>query len=362
MKLLFICEKIDSHLPYLIDQLTNQNIVAEYLILPTFTLYREGKERLIEPPESGLSFLEESGPLQGLAKTLKYKKFFEMLAHYDSVNIYKSTTLCAQHLDNIRKLSKSYFVTVEDAEIEHNRQNKKLFEDAHCLLFNSQSQLGRFEKEFGYDEKTLLARDGNNFLTLIDGLEARKIEKFKSYLNLSDEKHLVYCDLGSDISMQKTFIDDILKLPTTLLKYTTFIFDSASSSLVDKERLIEHLEDKEFDYLLPDSLLSEEQKAMLFKISQSTIILPGSSERDTLQPLLYMKNHVYRYGDVAKDAKYKKLDIFIDSYENFENALTFNKDSLHLVNELTQKNREIITKLYHPEICLENYLKVLEIL
>jgi len=362
MKLLFICERVDTDLKYLIEQLTNQNIVAEYLILPTFTLYREGAERIIEIPDSGLGFLENSGALESFTKTLKYKKFFELLAHYDSVNIYKSTILCAPYLDNIRKLSKSYFVTVEDVAIEHNRQVKKLFEDAHCLLFKTQSHLEKFEKEFGYDEKTLIARGSNQFFTVIDGLQDRKVAKFKNYLNLSNEKHIVYCDLGSDIKTQKTFIDDILKLPIKQRQYTTFIFDPSASTLVDKEMLIEYLEDKEFDYLLSDSLLNSEQKAMLFKISQSTIILIGSSEQNTLQPSLYLRNHIYRYGDVEKDPKYQKLGMFIDNYENFENALTFNKDSIHLINELTQKNREIITNLFHPEICLENYMKVLEIL
>lgn len=361
MKLLFICEKIDSHLQYRLDQLASQNIDAECLVLPTSTLYKKGEEKTIET-ENRLGFLEKSGALQSLTRKLKYKKLFESLESYDSVNIYKSTTLCEPYLESIRKISKSYFITVEKASIKHSRQIKKLFEHAHCLLFNSQSQLERFEKEFGYDEKTLMARDSNHFLTLIDTLEEKEIEKFKNYLNLANGKHLVYCDLGSVISVQKTFIDDLLKLPNQQLRETTFIFDPASSSIVDKEMLIEHLEDKRFDYLLPDSLLNDTQRAMLFKISQSTIVLSGSSEYRTLQPSLYVKNHLYRYGKAARDSKYQKLDIFIDSYENFENALTFNDASHHLIEELTQKNREIITKLYHPEICLENYLKVLEIL
>jgi hypothetical protein len=361
MKLLFICEKIDSHLKYRLEQLESQNIEVECLILPTFTIYKNGKEEVIEI-DNKLGFLEKSGALQSLAQTLKYKKLFESLGNYDSINIYKTVRLCEPYLENIRKISKSYFITVENASIKHSRQIKKLFEHAHCLLFNAQSQLERFEKEFGYDEKTLIARDSNHFLTLIDELEESKVEKFKEYLNLSNEKHLIYCDLGSDITQQKAFIDNLLKLPNKQLRETTFIFDPASSSIVDKEMLIEHLEDKRFDYLMPDSLLTEQQRAMLFKISQSTIVLPNSSEYKTLQPSFYIKNHIYQYGTTSNKSKYEKLDIFIDSYENFENAITFNDDSLHLINELTQKNRDIITKLYHPEICLKNYMKVLEIL
>ncbi len=361
MKLLFICEKIDSHLKYRLDQLADQNIEAECLVLPTCTLHKNGEEKVIEL-ENRLSFLESRGALQTFAKTVKYKKLFDSLEQYDSINIYKTATLCAPYLENIRKISKSFFVTVEEKTIEHNRHIKKLFEHAHCLLFNSQSQIERFEKEFGYDEKTLIARDSNPLFTIIDAIENREIEKFKNYLNISNTKHLVYCDLGSDSLMQKTFIDDILKLPLQQLTQTTFIFDPEASSLVDKEMLIEYLEDKRFDYLLPDSLLSDKQKAMLFKISKSTIFLPGAGEYNTIQPSLYLKNHLYRYGSNETDPKYKKLELFIDSYENFENAITFNDDSHHLIDELTQKNREIITKLYHPQICLENYLKVLEIL
>lgn len=361
MKLLFICEKIDLYLKHRLDQLTEHGIEADCLVLPKFTLYKNWEKEVFEP-DNRLSFLEKNNTLKTVVKTLKYKKLFDSLEQYDTVNIYKSSTLCAPYMDNIRKISKSYFVTVENALIEHNRYIKKLFDNAHCLLFDSQSSLDKFEKEFGYDEKTLIARDSNHFLTLIDALKDSEIEKFKNYLNLSNDKHLVYCDLGSDTVAQKIFIEDLLRLPHQQLKQTTFIFDPGASTLIDKEILIEYLGDKRFDYLLPDSLLNDKQKAMLFKISQSTILLPGSSDYNTLQPSLYVKNHIYRYGDTQPQEKYQKLDIFIDSYENFENALTFNKDSFHLVDELTQKNRETITKLYHPKICLENYLKILEIL
>lgn len=361
MKLLFICEKIDKHLQYRIDQLADHNIKVECLLWHSATLFKNGAEEEIKF-ENELGFLENSGTLQTFVKSRKYKKLCDSLAQYDSVNIYNTVTICAPYLDHIRKLSKSYFVTVEDAPIEHNRATKKLFNHAHCLLFKSQSQLESFEKEFGYDEKTLLAREGNHLFMTIDALEPQKVEQFKHYLNISDDKHLVYCGLGADSAIQRRFIDDILKLPYELLKQTTFIFDPEASTMIDKEMLIEYLEDKEFDFLLPDTLLSDVQKAMLFEISHSTIILPGSDDYHTLDPSLYLKNHVYRYESNQRDPKYQKLDVFIDSYDNFENSLTFNTDSHHLADELTQKNREIYTTLYHPQICLENYLKILEIL
>lgn len=361
MKLLFICEKIDSHLQHRIDQLSDRDIEVECLIWQTFSLYKNGEEKVIELQDE-LGFLKDSGALQKFATTRKYKKLLESLEAYDSINIYKTAAQCAPYLENIRKVSKSCFVTVGENPIEHNRAIKKLFDLAHCLLFNSQSQLESFEKEFGYDEKTLIARDSNPLFTIIDTLENREIEKFKSYLNISDQKHLVYCGLGTNSTMQKTFIDDIIKLSNQQLIQTTFIFDPEDSTMVNKEMLIEYLEDKRFDFLLPDALLSNTQKAMLIHISQSTIFLPRSCEYNTLHPSLYLKNHIYRYGSQERDPKYQKLDIFIDSYDNFENNLTFNEDSHNLMDELTQKNREVITKLYHPQICLENYLKVLEIL
>ncbi len=361
MKLLFICEKIDTHLQYKLDQLADQDIEVECLLWQNTTLYKDGQEHAIEL-QNELSFLENSGALQTFAQARKYKKLFESLERYDSINIYKTTAQCTPYLENIRKVARSYFITIGEEPIEYNRAVKKLFDHAHCLLFNSQSQLESFEKKFGYDEKTLMARDSNPLFTVIDALKKREIEKFEDYLNISNEKHLVYCGLGTDATMQKAFIDDILKLPNQQLIQTTFIFDPEASTLVDKEMLMEYLEDKRFDFLLPDTLLSDSQKAMLLQLSQSTIFLPGSSEHHTLHPSLYLKNHVYRYGSKKRDPKYQKLDIFIDSYDNFENALTFNEDSHSLVDELTQKNREVITTLYHPQICLDNYLKVLEIL
>ncbi|MCH9812702.1 MAG: hypothetical protein K0U47_02030 [Epsilonproteobacteria bacterium] len=358
MKLLFICDKIDLHLKHRLDALTTEGIETECLVLPKLTLYKNWEKEVIEV-ESGLGFLEKSGTLQTLALAQKYKKLFETLPRYDSVNLYKATSLCAPYLDHIKKLAKSYFITVEPNFSEQNRHISKLFEHAHCLLFESQSQLDTFETHYGYDEKTLITRDENHLFGVIDSVKDDTIEKFKHYLNLSESKHIVYCDLGSDISMQKRFIKDLLKLSAKQLRETTFIFDPVSSTLIDKEMLIEFLEDKQFDYLLPESLLSDEQKAMLLTLSQSSMILPGSGDYSILYPSLYVKNHVYCY---ERSQKEKKMELFIDDYENFENATTFNEGSHHLVDELTQKNREIMTTLYHPTLCLENYLKVLKVL
>jgi hypothetical protein len=361
MKLLFVCKKIDLYLKRRLDQLTAEGFEAHCLVLPKFTLYKNWEKEELEP-DFKLGFLEKNDTLKNVTNLIKYKKLFTMMEKYDSVNIYKASKLCSLHIDNIKKVTKSYFVTVEDEPIEHNRHIKKLFDGAYFLIFNSKTSLETFEKEFGYDEKTLIARDGNHFFSIIDEITNSEIEKFTNYLNISHQKHLIYCDLGTDSKVQKDFIDDILNLSNEQLKNSTFIFDPAASTLIDKEMLIEYLADKSFDYLLPDSLLTDKQKAMLFKISQSTIFLPGSEDYNTIQPSLYVKNHLYRYGEQELNPKYKKVDIFIDIYENFENVQTANTESYQLVDELTQKNRETITRLYHPQISLESYLKILDIL
>jgi hypothetical protein len=197
---------------------------------------------------------------------------------------------------------------------------------------------------------------------MIDNLEKEEVEKFKEYLSLKEENHLVYCDLGSDTQIQKDFIDSICDLSKNLLKTITFVFDPAASTLIDKEILIENLQEKEFNYLLPDSLLTDRQKSILFKISDSTIFLPGGGDYSTLHPSLYVKNHLFRFGSDIVNTKYKKIDIFIDTYLNFESSLTASSDSHHIIDELTQKNHDVINSMYHPKICLDNYLKILEIL
>lgn len=361
MKLLFVCEEIDLGLRFRLWQLNSCGNEAHCLLLPKFALYKTPEEEEIIEIEKEKNFLDISDKFEGFSKNLKLKKLFEKLEKYDSVNIYKCASSVAPLLDSIFKISKSYFLTVNDEKIEKSRQISKLFDKANCILFNKEEELERFEVRFGYDEKTLMAIGGNHLFTVIDKVSEKEIDKFIQFLNIDIEKNLVYCDLGKNLNMQIDFIDNLLKLPYKQLKSTTFIFDSKSSSLVDKERLLEYLEDKNFDFLLPDSLLSNEQKAILLIISKKCITLPASNDYDTLYPALYCKSHVYFYEDEVNCIFFKQRDIFIDIFENFENSLTFNSDSYHLVDELLKKNREVVTNMYHPDFSLKNYLGILEV-
>ncbi len=361
MKLLFICEEIDLGLRFRLWQLNSCGNEAHCLLLPKFALYKTPeKEEIIEIQE-GKNFLDISDRFEGFSKNLKLKKLFEKLENYDSVNIYKCASSVAPLLDSIFKISKTYFLTINDENVEKSRQVSKLFDRANCILFNKEEELERFEGRFGYDEKTLMAIEGNHLFTVIDKVTTKEIDKFTQFLNIDIDKNLVYCDLGKNLNMQIDFVDNLLKLPYKQLKSATFIFDSKSSSLVDKERLLEHLEDKNFDFLLPDSLLSNEQKAILLVISKRCITLPSSSGYDTLYPALYCKSHTYFYDNELMSISFKKRDIFVDIFENFENSLTFNSDSYHLVDELLQKNREVVSNKYHPDASLKNYLRILEV-
>lgn len=358
MKLLYICEKIDLDLKHRLDQLTAENIETHVLVLPKFTLYKNWEKEVIEP-ESTLGVFDNT--FSTLSLSLKYKKLFDSLERYDSINVYKCVPLCAPYLEKLKNSAKSYFITCSGERIEKNRANTKLFEKANCILFDDEQSLDQFEIEQGFDEKTLLARNAHPILEVIDNLKTEAIEKFKHYLNIEDTKNIVYCDLGANITLQKTFIETLLSLPTEQLRSTTFIFDPVSSTLIDKEQLVEFLKDKRFDYLMPDALLTDEQKAMLIAISQSTIILPNSPHSNALIPSLYAKNHLYSYEKDAQMDFYKKEDIFIDSFDNFVHMLTYNNGSVQLMDELLTKNKHNITKLFHPKETLGNYLEVLKV-
>ncbi len=361
MKLLFICDKIDSTLKSRVDQLADKDIEVHVLELPSLALYKNWEKEVLEP-KTPIDFLNIGRRFQKFSKTLQYKKLFDSLDDYEGVNIYKSTTISAPHIDSIKKIAKSYFITINDEQIEKNRQIVKTFDNSCCILFNNSSDLTKFEKDFGYDEKTLIARDGATLMSVIDNLKNEKVEKFRNYLNLDSHKSVTYCYLGKSLDMQFAFIDDLLKLPASLLRENTFIFDPSDSSLVDKERLIEYLNDKKFDFLLPDSQLTDEQKAVLLAISKNSIILPNPKNSNTLYSSLYIKNHLYFYGNIPDEEFYKEHNIFIDSYENFENSLTFNQDSKQLMAELLNTNKEAIKKLFHPEVNTQNYLEILKIL
>ncbi len=361
MKLLFICEKMDLGLKLRLDQLTQNNIEASCLVLPKFTLYKDWEKEIIES-DSGIDILDKTPILSSISKSLKYKNLLSSLDNYDSINIYKCSKMCAPYLDVFKKIIKSYYITVEDdAEIK-NRNQKRLYKYASCLLFDCEHKLNSFENKYAYDEKTLIARDSSEIMGIVDDISNLEVHKFKKYLNLDTEKNIVYCDLGTNFDQQIKLINGILKLSKQQIKTTTFIFDSGASTLVDKERLIEYIDSKSIDFLVPDSLLKDKQKAMLLKISKSCIVLPESDEYNTLYPALYTKNHIYYYGNKKDNKLINEHNIFIDTFENFENMQSFNNDSYLLISELLEKNKITIKKLLHPKVVIDKYLEILKIL
>ncbi len=357
MKLLYICNKIDKLLDSRVDELRELDFEIDIVALSSATLHTIDSEKSVDIDHKNF---------QNIFKNLKYKRLFDILDKYDGVVVYKCIEIASSYFDTIKKLSKRYLVVVDKEFDKKSRNITKLLDGSSCILLQDEEALSIFEEQYGYDEKTLIDRKVSYLMLDIDSIRDSELERFQNFLELDLNKSLIYCDLGIDLELQKSFLDDILKLSVDKLRKSTFILDTSSSSIVDKELLFEYLTDKDFDYLLSDSLLSDRQKAMLILLSNSTIILSTKDPYNSLYPSLYVKNHIYRYIESSFNSSVDKIfvdhDIFIDSFENFENTLTYNSDSHHLFEEMLNKNQEEIKKLFHPKLCLKNYLNILEIL
>jgi predicted choloylglycine hydrolase len=74
-----------------------------------------------------------------------------------------------------------------------------------------------------------------------------------------------------------------------------------------------------------------------------------------------MSKHIY-YFEEEENEFIKENNLYIDTFENFENSQSTTQGNNSLVSELLKKNSDIINKLYHPKNNEAIYLEILKIL
>ena len=168
------------------------------------------------------------------------------------------------------------------------------------------------------------------------------------------DKDIVYCDMSGTLQTQMTFIDALLTLPIQRLRQSTFIFHLNAHTLEERKALKAHLEEKNFDYLLIESLITPKQRAILYKIADKSIILSHSL---ALILSLYSKNHTYLYGDIMIDDIYEQESLFVDTFTNFKSK---KEQENVIINDLLESNKQKIQMLFSPNESINRYIEVLK--
>jgi len=359
MKILFLYTKFDNALKEKIAQLEANNAEVSTLSLLEYKLTEDGQTRIIEP-SSKLEFLEKnSSKLRVINRIFKRKKLLNSLEDYDIIDLYKCEESALFIVDEIREKCYDYFVTVSHHDKTPNiliRQfYKYLYDKARFLLFTSNSLKNSFA--FDNQEKSRFIYEGIKELNEIDAISEEEVFKASFAMGFDLEKDIIYCDLSGSLQTQIRFIDDLLTLSIEKLRQSTFIFHLKAHNLQERKTLKAHLEEKNFDYILIEVLITPKQNALLYKIADKSIILSSAEDHTSLALSLYAKNHTYLYGDIQLQGIYKKENIYVEPFSSFKASDDKNNP---MINNLLQSNQQKIFAIFNSDESINRYIKVLK--
>ncbi len=358
MRILFIYTKIDDTLRDRVKRLREHNAEVDTLSLLEFKLDENGKEVDFEI-DSKLDFLEEKGKLRVANRVLKRKKLLSYLEDYDIIDIYKSEESSLMLVDEIENLCYCYFVTVSDNSNNINFLKKPLYSNlykrAKFLLFDSEDKMDSFQ--FGKKEQYRFVPEPIMLFALIDEIKKEDILKASKTMGLELNKDIVYCDLSSSLQRQVELIEDISSMKIDRLKNSTFIFWLSNHNLEERDEIKSLLLEKNFDYLLIETMMSKRQQALIYKLCSSAIILSYSKLNLALPILLYTKSSIYLY----KESKVDK--IFDDEFymKDFEEFLSKDENEDEMIKiDLLNRNSKKVYQLFDPEHSIERYIEVIK--
>ncbi len=356
MKILFLYTKFDTALREKIQRLKAHNAEVSTLSLLEYKLTEDDCITQMEP-SSKLEFLEKnSAKLRVINRIFKRKSLLSALDDYDIIDLYKCEKSALFIVDEISEKCYDFFVTVDSEEKTPNILTKQfykyLYQKARFLLFSSNKIKKSFN--YGYEEKSRLIYEGIPLLEELDKISEEEIFKASYAMGFDLEKDIIYCDMSGALQKQMHFIDDLLTLPIQRLRQSTFIFHLNAHSLEERKILKAHLEEKNFDYLLIESLITPKQSALLYKIADKSLIL---SDSPALALSLYSKNHTYLYGNIMIDDIYEQAALFIDTFTNFVSKSE--KENV-IISDLLGSNKQKIHMLFSPDESINRYIEVLK--
>ncbi len=356
MRILFLYTKFDTALRGKIQLLKAHNAEVSTLSLLEYKLIEDDNITYIEPP-SKLEFLEKnSAKLRVINRIFKRKSLLSSLDDYDIIDVYKCEKSALFIVDEISEKCYDFFVTLSSENdtptILTKQFYKYLYQKARFLLFSTSEIQNNFN--YGYEEKSRLIYEGMPLLEVLDTISEEEIFKASYAMGFDLEKDIIYCDMSGTLQTQMHFIDDLLTLPVERLRQSTFIFHLNAHSLEERKALKAHLEEKNFDYLLIEALITPKQSALLYKIADKSLIL---SHSPALALSLYSKNHTYLYGDIMIDDIYKKESLFIDTFTNFKSK---KEEDNVIINDLLEANKQKIQMIFSPDESINRYIEVLK--
>jgi hypothetical protein len=359
MKILFLYNKIDNTLRDRVKRVREHGAVADMLSLVEFKLHQEEETKIIDIESKLDSYEDRSKKLRTLNRIFKRKKLLRELDNYDLIDIYKNERSCIFIQNEIIDRSAHYFITPSSEESNdsflYRSLSKTIFKNSSAIICSNDRVYNRYKKDF--QKITHLIREPINLFEEIDKIDEKNIFKAAYAMGIDFEKDVVYCDMSGEIGRQLSLIEDLNDMPKEQKRRFTFIIHLNNHSFFEREKIKKLLNEINFDYLLIDSLITPPQSALLYKLSNISIILSSDSPTNALANSLYSNNLIYLYKDTNLEDLYQKSGFFMESFNHF---LTKEDKMNPIIDDLLYKNRKTIYEIFYPEEVIKRYIEVIK--
>lgn len=237
-----------------------------------------------------------------------------------------------------------------------------LYKKADAITFTNPLTKDSFLEYYkDFKNKSYVCRFGLKTLSFIDKNRSISKQELKKSLGYDLEKIIITCGYNSTKEQQhEKIIENILKLPTDLLKKVQFIFPMTYGDNTNKEKLKNILKQTSLDYIVLEDFLYGDDNANIKLASDIMInMLETDSFSGSMQEFLYANNIVvtgswlpYQVFDNA-GIQYIKIDNIDELYSLLENVINNSIKSFD-----TSKNTHIISELSLWNKTIESWIDV----
>ncbi len=356
MKILYICTSIDS---YLIEQVLALQYAKHQVdildILEYKLIFDNGKTIHIRP-KTKFKLLENFFVLDEVNEHIRRREIFDYLDRYDIVNLYKCAQYAVEFKDKIENISLKYIITPNEILPRKKSKVDELFSNSKLFILENDRIRQSFNHTFGYENKSITLYKPVKFLHDYDSIDKKVYEEFLTYLNLSEKNFNIFCHFKGSIHKQKELIISLANLPLEIKKISTFLLYMDNENKILNKNLLLLLQDIKLDYVVINNNSTDEQIAMLLKVSKASVFIDHSPFNTVLITSLYAKNHPFIFKANNIDPLFKRNKIFLDNFSEF--SFIYEKDEINesLFKEIYRHNREKIYMLFSYEGFEERFI------
>lgn len=356
MKILFLCTSFDSALKKRVKALQDDNQDVDVLDILEYKLsFNSGKVISIRP-KTKYKVFEHLFILDEINEYARRREIFNYLDRYDLIDIYKCSKYAVNLKDKIESISLKYIITPSKILPQDNSTIKSLYTDSKLFFFKDELIKRKFQLTFGH-KNTATIYDPINFFLEFDNIQSDILDKFIEYININSTKTIVFNQMNGPLSKQKSLLTSMANLPKNIKNRVTFIlyFENGSTDMHQELELV--LENISLDYLVVNKSATDEQMAMLLKLSTISIFIDTNIHDKLLLTSLYAKNHLFFFEPKNIDPIFRNNQIFIDNFIHIKNIFEDDEINIEIFKEILKRNKKIVYDLFHPTSFSHKYLQ-----